>query len=86
LISVDEGGQVQTVWTARLKDTNSNFIIFSICIALRNSHRPSLTVSTAENVSVFMAVVCTETSALLYSPSTVLPDHKHEAVNFECLV
>ena len=25
LISVDEGGQVQTVWTAGLKDTNSNF-------------------------------------------------------------
>jgi hypothetical protein len=25
LISVDEGGQVQTVWTAGLKDTNSNY-------------------------------------------------------------
>ena len=78
LISVNEGGQVQTVWTAGLKDTNSNYQQFStelwvfwakvwvglslsICIALCNSHRSSLTVSTAVNYSVFMAVVCTET-------------------------
>ena len=74
LSSVD-GGQVQTVWTAGLKDTNSNYIIFSIFIALRNSHRPSLTVSTTDNYSVFMTFVSTETSALLYSTSTVLPDH-----------
>jgi len=103
LISVDEGGQVQTVWTARPKDTNSNYqqfgtelwvlwakvwveLALSICIALCNSHRFSRPVSTADNYSVFMAVICTETSALLYSPSTVLPDQKHEAVNFECLV
>jgi hypothetical protein len=33
-----------------------------------------------------MAVICTEISALRYSTSTVLPDHKHEAVNFEYLV
>ena len=57
-------------------------VSFSIGIVLRNSHRFSLPVSTADNYSVFMAVVCTETSALLYSPSTVLTDHKHERVNF----
>jgi len=103
LISVDEGGQVQTLWTAGLKDTNSNYqqfstelwvlwakvwvgLALSICIELRNSHRSWRPVSTADNYSVFMAVVCTETSALRYSTSTVLPDHKHEAVNFECPV
>jgi hypothetical protein len=61
-------------------------VSFSIGIVLRNSHKSSRPVSTADNYSVFMAVVCTETSALRYSTSTVLPDHKHEAVNFECLV
>ena len=60
-------------------------VSFSTGIALRNSHRSLLPVSTADNYFIFKAV-CAEISALLYSPSTVLPDHKHEAVNFECLV
>ena len=103
LISVDEVGQVQTLWTAGLKDTNSNYqqfgtklwvlwakvwvgLALSICIALCNSHKFSRLVSTADNYSFFMAVFCTETSAPQYSTSTVLPDHNHETVNFECLV
>jgi len=57
----------------------------SICTVLSNSHTSLRPVSTADYHPIFMAIICTETTVLRYSASTVLPDHKHEAVNIECL-